>query len=199
MNHKFETICLLGLSAYLVYFAYHNISPKQEIVSDSIQYKQVIEKKVEKLTAPEPVAPPIVDAPLARQDLPPKNLAPEGVFYLITAKSKEFESGIVSYRVGTPVTKIKPGKIRVPDGTVLDAKDEEISNDLDLVAFVSSIKNSVNTPPEIPKEEKIDVPPLVERKKTPEPVYNNPLNQGAKNKVDFGLKNLKGERRSFVK
>ena len=199
MKHIVETTCLLGLSAYLAFYFYQNAHwTEKEIISSPIEYKEVIERKIEKLTKETP-PPEIIDSPMVRQDLPPKNLAPEGVFYLITAKSKEFESGIVSYRVGTLVTIIEPGKIRMPDGTVLDAKDEEVSNDLDLVAFVSSIKNApVAVDSEVKKDEPVEVPPLVERKDGSRQ-YNNPLNEKAKDRVDFGLKKLNGERRPFTK
>ena len=199
MSYKFETLCLLGLSGYLSYFAYYNISPKQSIAPNAAviapQQAVIAPEKENKGDTAETVI-----SPLARQDEPPKRLAPEGVFYLITAKSKEFESGVVSYRVGTPVTKTKPGKIRVPDGTILDAKDEEISNDLDLVSFVSSIKNApVVAETNIKEEEPAVVPPLAEREKTSQPVYSSPLNEGARDKIDFGQKSSSGKRKSFVK
>ncbi len=198
MKHKLEAVVLLGLTAYLGYFAYSHIrKPEKQDVSDLVENISASATPAPQEVVIEQVK--IVDSPMSRVDEKPKNLAPPGVFYLLIAKSIEFDSGVTSYKIGTKVTKLSDGKVRAPDGTVLSAKDEEITNDLDLIKFLVSIRppesvvSSESAPPPT-------TPPLT--KATPPPkiqMYENPLNAPTHDKTDFGLKNEHGDKLPFIK
>lgn len=197
---KIKTLFIICAAGYLAYVGYYNYYPQKT----TIVPETAIIAPEQPVIAPEPPkkvdAPEVVDAPLARQDPPPKRLAPEGVYYLIISKSIETDSGITSYRVGTQVSKVSENEVRTTDGVNLPAKPEETSNDLDLVSFVSSIRNKqTDSTPEIPiVEEKITEVKPAPKTAAPTPKRSNPLDQKAYDKVDFGKKGVNGQRRAFA-
>ncbi len=76
---------------------------------------------------------PAEEVTIAEATPPPKRFAPEGVFYLITKKSIETDSGIVGFRPGTPAQLQPDGKYLV-EGRTMELLPNEITNDLDLAA-----------------------------------------------------------------
>lgn len=84
--------------------------------------------------APTVAAPP---SPVAIAPAPaPKRLAPDGIFFLLTKKSVETDSGIVGLRPGAQVTRQPDGKFSI-EGQTLELAPGEITNDLDVAARVA--------------------------------------------------------------
>ena len=76
--------------------------------------------------------PPSSEAIAAAAPTPaPKRLAPDGTFFLLAKKSMETDAGIVGLSPGTRVTRRADGKF-LADGSVLELKPNEMTNDLDL-------------------------------------------------------------------
>lgn len=203
MKH-INTILIGALAAYLGYYTYYNTRPQTQ-VAPSFEVKTFAEK-VTPPPAPIVIEPVIAktESPMARENEKPKNLAPPGVFYLVAAKSIATDSGIESFRVGTRVTKISGSQVKTDSGAILDASGNEISNDLDLVAFVSAIRNR------LPAEPISEPPPLSQEEPTkhlsakPAPSknqsnYNNPLDSKSHSKTSFGRKDAKGNPLPFSK
>lgn len=87
-------------------------------------------------TTPPPAATPApVKAEIAIATPPPKRLAPDGMFFLLTKKSVETPDGIVGLKPGTQVLRQPDGKF-LADGHVLELLPTEMTNDLDLAGRI---------------------------------------------------------------
>ncbi|MDB6149087.1 MAG: hypothetical protein JWQ44_535 [Chthoniobacter sp.] len=84
---------------------------------------------------PDPIAEstpsPATPAPVARGTTPPPapQLAPEGIFYLVSAARIETPDGVVGLPVGTGVKKIRDGVYLTPSGEA-PLRPEQLTNDL---------------------------------------------------------------------
>lgn len=87
-------------------------------------------------TTPPPTATPApVRAEVAIATPPPRRLAPDGMFFLLTKKSVETPDGIVGLKPGTQVLRQPDGKF-LADGHTLDLLPTEMTNDLDLAGRI---------------------------------------------------------------
>ena len=84
---------------------------------------------------PPPAATPPPKPEVAIATPPPKRLAPDGVFFLLRAKSVETPDGIVGLKPGTAVVQQPDGKF-VADGHTLDLLPTDMTNDLDIAGRV---------------------------------------------------------------
>ncbi|HEX8309780.1 MAG TPA: hypothetical protein VF614_00585 [Chthoniobacteraceae bacterium] len=90
---------------------------------------------------PEPAPAPVVEEPIA-QAAPaapdPKQFAPAGVFFLVTAASVETDSGIVGLKPGQRLQQTAPGQYTA-DGNQLTLRDDQVTNDLRVAARASGM------------------------------------------------------------
>lgn len=113
-------LALAGYAGYVVWINYHKPPPPPEVV--------VIE------ATPPPTTPP--PTPI------PRRLAPEGTFFLIEYVSVQTSDGIVGYKPGTTVVRVKESgdTMRVKTATTeLDVKHSQITNDLDIAARAGAL------------------------------------------------------------
>jgi hypothetical protein len=104
--------------------------PASKVQNEANQERVVSDSSSTPATQPEPTNPAPAAAPVAAATPQPKQLAPEGVYFLRVATRVETDAGILGVKRGAQLTKVDEKSYKTPHGDVVKLTPDQVTNDL---------------------------------------------------------------------